>query len=49
MRVGFLLFNPSGNVAGELDDLVELAVDIEDRVVGGFKPDDPAMLAKRLN
>ncbi len=45
MRVCFLFFDALGNVAGELDDFVEFAVDIKNRVIGCFQPDDPAMFA----
>ncbi|KPY43455.1 hypothetical protein ALO49_200323 [Pseudomonas savastanoi pv. retacarpa] len=46
MRIGFLLFDTLGNVTGKLDDLVELAVDIKNRVIRCFQPDNPAMFAE---
>ncbi len=45
MRVRFLFFDALGNVAGELDDFVKFAIDIKNRVIGCFQPDDPAMFA----
>ena len=37
-----------GDVGGELDDLERLAVEVEDRVVGGLDPDLLAALADPL-
>ncbi len=45
MRVRFLFFDALGNVAGELDDFVEFAVDIENRVIRRFQPDNPTLFA----
>ena len=37
-----------GDIGGELDDLERLAVEVEDRVVGGLNPDLLAALADAL-
>ena len=35
-----------GDVGGQLDDLLDLAIRVQDRVVGGLEPDLPPALAQ---